>query len=181
MATWTLDPAHSSAEFSAKHMMITTVRGKIAITSATVEFDPTNPAAASVEATLDAASINTGVADRDGHLRSPDFLDAATYPTLSFKSKRVEPTGANRARIHGDLTIRGVSKPVVLEAELEGVGANPFDKSERAGFVAETRINREDWGLTWNVALEAGGLLVSKDIKIALDVQVIRVAETAPA
>lgn len=181
MAQWTLDPAHSSAEISAKHMMITTVRGKMSVIGGSVDFDPANPAAASVEATLDPASINTGVGDRDNHLRSPDFLDAPNFPTIHFKSTRVEPTGENKARIHGDLTIRGITKPVVLEAEFLGAALNPFDQSERAGFVASTSINREDWGLTWNVPLAQGGLLVSKDVRIALDVQAVKVAETVTA
>ena len=181
MAQWNLDPAHSSAEFSAKHMMITTVRGRLAVVGGTIDFDPANPAAASVEATLDAASINTGVGDRDGHLKSPDFLDVANYPTISFKSTRVEPTGGDKARIHGDLTVRGTTHPVVLEAEFLGAGKNPFDQSERAGFIASTAINREDWGLTWNVALETGGVLVGKEIRISLDIQAIKVTETVTA
>ncbi len=181
MAQWTIDPAHSSAEFSAKHMMITTVRGRLAVVSGAIDFDPANPAAASVEATLDPASISTGLADRDGHLKSPDFLDVANYPTIHFKSTRVEPTGGEKALIHGDLTIRGTTRPVVLEAEFLGAGKNPFDQTERAGFIATTAINREDWGLTWNVMLEAGGVLVSKEIRISLDVQAVKVTETVTA
>jgi polyisoprenoid-binding protein YceI len=181
MAHWNLDPAHSSAEFSAKHMMITTVRGRLAVVGGVIDFDPANPAAASVEATLDAASINSGVGDRDGHLKSPDFLDVATYPTITFKSTRVEPTGGDKARIHGDLTVRGTTRPVVLEAEFLGAGKNPFDQTERAGFIASTAINREDWGLTWNVALEAGGILVGKEIRISLDVQAIKVTKAVTA
>lgn len=181
MAQWNLDPAHSSAEFSARHMMITTVRGRMSVLNGTLDFDPANPTAATVDVTLDAASIDSGVSDRDAHLRSADFLDVASYPTLRFKSTRVEATGDKTARVHGDLTIRNVTKPVVLEVELLGVGGNPFDQSERAGFVASTSINREDWGLTWNVGLEAGGVLVSKEVRINLDVQVIKVKEAVSA
>jgi polyisoprenoid-binding protein YceI len=181
MANWTFDTTHSAATFSVKHMMITTVRGSLAVTDGKVTFDPANPAAASVEATLDAASINTGLADRDGHLKSPDFLDVANFPTISFKSAKVEPTSETTARVTGDLTIRGVSKPAVLEVEFLGSGTDPFTKAEKAGFTATTTINREDWGLTWNVALEAGGWLVGKDIRISLDAQVVKVADTVTA
>lgn len=181
MAQWKIDPAHSSAEFSAKHMMITTVRGRISVVDGVLDFDPANPTAASVEATLDASSINSGVADRDGHLRSADFLDVENFPTIQFKSTSVEVTGDKKAHVHGDLTIRGVTKPVVLDVELLGVSTSPFDQTERAGFVASTSINREDWDLTWNVALEAGGLLVSKDVRISLDAQAIKVTETVNA
>ncbi|MDX2137705.1 MAG: YceI family protein [Chloroflexota bacterium] len=181
MSQWNLDLAHSTATFSAKHMMISTVRGNLAVTGGSINFDPANPAAASVEATLDTASINTGMGDRDNHLRSPDFLDAATYPTISFKSTKVEPTGEGTARVHGDLTIRDVTKPVVLEATLDGVGKDPFTGSDKAGFTATATINREDWGLTWNVALEAGGWLVGKEIKLTLEVEAAKVAETVAA
>jgi polyisoprenoid-binding protein YceI len=181
MAQWTLDPAHSSVEFSAKHMMITTVRGRMNVTSGSIDFDPANPAAASVDAVLDVSSLNSGLSERDGHLKSPDFLDAASFPTVHFVSVQVEPIGEGKARIQGDLTIRGVTRRVTLDAEFLGAALNPFDKSERAGFVATTAINREDWGLTWNVALEAGGWLVGKEIKIALDVQAVKVTAAVNA
>ncbi|MGQ9908190.1 MAG: YceI family protein [Candidatus Flexifilum sp.] len=181
MATWTFDPTHSAANFSTRHMMITTVRGSFSRLSGTIEYDPANPAAASVSAEIDAASINTGVADRDNHLKSPDFLDVANHPTIAFRSTRIELTGETTAKIHGDLTIRGVTRPVVLEAELLGMGVDPFAKVEKAGFSARTRINREDWGLTWNMALEAGGWLVGKEIAIELEVEAVKVGEAAPA
>lgn len=179
MTTWLIDPAHSQVSFSARHMMVTTVRGSFKSLSGTIEFDPANPAAAQVEVTIEAASIDTGVADRDNHLRSPDFLDVASFPTITFKSTRVEPQGSDRARIYGDLTIRGVTREVVIEAELLGQGKDPFTGSTKAGFAGRTTINREDWGLTWNVALEAGGVLVSKEIKIELDVQAVEQTVTA--
>lgn len=172
MATWQLDTAHSSATFAVRHMMITTVRGSFNITDGKIVFDPANPAAASVEATLDVASVNTGVADRDNHLRSADFFDAANHPTITFKSTSVKPTGENTAEIAGDLTIRGVTRPVVLKTEFLGQGKG-MDGKTRAGFVATTKINREDWGLTWNVMLEAGGVLVSKEVNIELDIQAV--------
>lgn len=180
MATWTLEPNHSVAAFSGRHMMVTTVRGTLGTVNGTIEFDPANPSAARVEASIDTAGLNSGVADRDNHLRSPDFLDVANYPTVDFKSTRVEVTGENTAKVHGDLTIRGVTKPIVIDAEFLGQGVSPFGDT-RAGFAGTTKINREDWGLTWNMALEAGGMLVSKDIKIELDVQAVLVTETAPA
>jgi polyisoprenoid-binding protein YceI len=181
MSQWTLDTTHSSAEFSTKHMMIATVRGSLKVLEGVIEYDPANPAAASVQATLDVASLNSGLGDRDGHLKSPDFLDVATYPTITFKSTSVVPQGEGSAHIHGDLTIRGVTKPVVLAATFEGAATSPFDQSERAGFTAETRINREEWGLTWNVALEAGGVLVGKDIKIALEVEAVKAKDSVTA
>lgn len=181
MATWTLDPAHTNATFSAKHMMITTVRGTLALLNGKIEFDPANPAAASVEATLDAASVNTGMGDRDGHLKSPDFLDIANYPTITFKSTKVEPTGEGKAHVTGDLTICGTTKSVVLDVEFLGLSKNPFTQAEAAGFTATTAIQREDWGLNWNVALEAGGWLVGKEIKLALDAEAIKVQEAVTA
>jgi len=180
MAMWTFDPAHSEAAFSTRHMMIATVRGHFKKVSGTINFDPSNPAAATVEAHIDASSIETGVADRDNHLRSADFLDVGTYPTIIFKSTKVEPKGDNAAHIHGDLTIRGKTLPVVLDAELIGV-VNGMDGKPRAGFSGSITINREDWGLTWNVAIEAGGVLVGKDIKITLDLEAIPVEEAVTA
>ena len=181
MATWNFDPTHTYASFSARHMMVTTVRGRFDAPSAgKLEFDPANPAATQVEATLNAASVNTGFADRDNHLKSPDFLDVANYPTITFKSTRVELTGDDTAKLHGDLTIRNVTRPVVFNVEFLGITNDPWG-GKRAGFSAETKINREDWGLTWNVAIEAGGVLVGKDIKLNLDVEAILIPETATA
>lgn len=180
MAKWNFDLAHSRANFSARHMMLTTVRGGINIASGVLDFDPANPNNGSVEVTLDATTINTGVADRDGHLKSPDFLDVANFPTLTFKSTKVEMTGENTANVTGDLTIRGTSRPVVIKAEYLGAGKDAYGK-EKVGFVGSTRINREDWGLTWNVLLETGGVLVGKEITIELDVQAEKVVETVAA
>jgi polyisoprenoid-binding protein YceI len=177
MATWKFDPAHTTVSFSARHMMVTTVRGTFAPPKGKLEFDPENPAAAYVEAEIDATSLTSGVTDRDNHLRSADFLDAANFPTLTFKSTKVEVTDDNEGKVTGDLTIRGVTHPVTLKVEYLGAVNSPFG-DKRAGFVASTKINREDWGLTWNVAIEAGGVLVGKDIKIELDVEAILVPET---
>ncbi|MFN8452363.1 MAG: YceI family protein [Anaerolineae bacterium] len=177
MATWKFDPAHTTVSFSARHMMVTTVRGQFAAPTGVLVFDPENPAASSVEATIDTTTLSSGVADRDKHLRSADFLEVDKFPTITFKSTKVEVTSDNEARVTGDLTIRGVKRPVTLNAEYLGLVNSPFG-DKRAGFVASTKINREDWGLTWNVAIEAGGVLVGKDIKIELDVEAILIPET---
>lgn len=181
MAKWTFDPAHTTVSFSARHMMITTVRGTLGSVNGELEFDPSNPAAASVTAEIDTTAINSGMADRDNHLKSPDFLDVANFPTITFVSKRVDLKNNTEGKVYGDLTIRGTTREVALDVELLGLEKDPFAGSERAGFTATTKINREDFGLTWNVALETGGLLVGKDIKIELDVEMIKVTETATA
>jgi polyisoprenoid-binding protein YceI len=174
--TWTIDPAHSAVTFSAKHMMVTKVRGSLAIREVDLDFAPDRPEASSVRVVLDAASIDTGQTMRDQHLRSPDFLETEAHPTIEFVSTRIEPTGGDRYAIHGDLTIRGATRPVVLAAELGGVVADWQGDGRRAAFSARTKIDREDFGLTWNVALEQGGWLVSRDI--AIDIEL---AATAPA
>jgi polyisoprenoid-binding protein YceI len=177
MATWNFDPTHTAANFSARHMMVTTVRGSISGVSGQLELDIENPAAASMEVQLDARTIFTGVEDRDNHLRSADFLDVENYPTITFKSTKVEVTGDAEGKIYGDLTIRNVTKPVVLSTEFLGQEVNPWGKTV-IGFEAETKINREDFGLVWNVALESGGVLVGKDIKLHINAEAILVTET---
>jgi polyisoprenoid-binding protein YceI len=181
MPVWSLDTTHSVAQFSAKHMMITTVRGTIGIKEGKIDFDPANPSAASVEATLDTTTLASGDANRDGHLKSPDFLDVANFPTITFKSTGVVAAGENKARVTGDLTVRDVTRPITLDVEFLGVGKNPFDQTERAGFEATATFNREDFGLNWNVALEAGGWLVGKEVKLNLEVEAVKVTETVPA
>jgi len=175
--TWTLDTAHSAVTFSAKHMMITTVRGSVAVRDFDLEFDPQRPERSSVRVRLDAASIDTGQEARDQHLRSADFLATDEHPTIDFASTRIEPAG-DRYRIHGDLTIRGVTRPVVLDAEFGGIVPN-MQGGSRAAFSATTKIDREAFGLTWNVALEQGGWLVSKEIKVEIDIAAV--AESAAA
>ena len=177
--TWTLDPAHSAVTFSAKHMMITTVRGSVAIRDFSLDFDPQNLVGSSVRVSLDASSIETGQEARDQHLRSADFLETETHPTIDFVSTRIEPAGDDY-RIHGDLTIRGVTRPVVLDAEFGGTVPN-MQGGTRAAFSATTKINRDDFGLTWNVALEQGGWLVSKDIKVEMDIAAVAEALDATA
>jgi polyisoprenoid-binding protein YceI len=174
--TWTVDPAHSAVTFRAKHMMVTTVRGSVAIREVELDFDPRRPDASSVRAVLDAASIDTGQAMRDQHLRSADFLESEAHPTIEFASTAIERRADDRFAIRGNLTIRDVTRPVVLDATFGGVVADWQGGGRRAAFSARTRIDREDFGLTWNVALEQGGWLVSREIDIEIEL-----AATAPA
>jgi len=178
--TWTLDPAHSSVTFSAKHMMVTTVRGSMKIRDFDLEADLEHPERSNVRVRLDAASIDTGQEARDQHLRSVDFLDAEAFPTIDFVSRRIVRGGEVAGELHGDLTIRGVTRPVVLEAEFDGIVPN-MQGGQRAAFHARTRINREDFGLTWNVALETGGVLVGKEIKVEIDLAVVSAVEAVEA
>ncbi len=182
MALWNIDAAHAQASFSARHMMITTVRGTFGKVSGTINFDPANPSAATVEAVIDTTSLgSTGNDQRDGHLKSPDFLDTEKFPTITFKSTGVEANAdGSEAKITGDLTIKDVTRSVVLNAEFLGQGKSPFGTTV-AGFNGKTKINREDFGLTWNMALETGGWLVAKDINIELDVEAVLATEAAPA
>jgi polyisoprenoid-binding protein YceI len=184
-AEWVADPAHSGASFTVKHMMVTNVRGQFEKVSATLNLDDKDITKSTVEATIDAASINTHQAKRDGHLKSPDFFDVAKYPTLTFKSKKVEKAGEGKLKVTGDFTMRGVTKEVVLDVtgpgpEVKDVGRPSF---VRKGASATTQINRKDFGLNWNVALEAGGLMVGDEVKIELDLALVRdtAAPAAPA
>jgi polyisoprenoid-binding protein YceI len=172
MSTWTLDPAHSQVEFSVKHMMITTVRGQFRKFTADVDFDEEHPEKSSVVAHLDASSIETGMEARDAHLRSADFFDTDTYPEMTFRSTHITGNDGNY-KIDGDLTIRGETRPVTLEAEIGGIVPN-MQGGRRAAFNATTKISRKAWGLAWNVALESGGFLVGDDIKISIDLAVLQ-------
>lgn len=174
--TWKIDPTHTTVEFGVKHMMFTTVRGHFAEVAGTLVVDEQQPDKSSARIEIAAASIGTNVAPRDEHLRSADFFDAANHPTLTFASKRVEGGAlaeGKRFRVIGDLTIRGTTREVVLDATFEGQGKDPWGNT-RVGFDATTEIDRSDFGLTWNQALEAGGVLVSNQIKIHLAVQAVR-------
>lgn len=175
MSTWSIDPTHSNVTFSAKHLMVATVRGRFPDVSGTIELDPSAPSAASVAVTIDVTKIDTGTEQRDGHLRSADFFDVENHPTMTFRSTRVEPAGESHAKIHGDLTIRGTTRPVVLDATLVAV-VNGMQGERRAAFEATTKIDREAWGLTWNVALESGGWLVSKEVRIDLEIVAVEAA-----
>ena len=176
--TWNIDPTHSLIEFSAKHMMITTVKGRLADTRGALVIDDATPARSSVEVEFDAKSIDTRADQRDQHLRSPDFLDVEKFPMLRFRSRRIEGASATPGAaftVIGDLTIRDVTKEVTLNATYEGRGRDPWG-GERVSFSADTKIDRREFGLVWNTALETGGVLVSNDIKIHLEVQAVRAA-----
>jgi polyisoprenoid-binding protein YceI len=175
LGTWTVDPTHSSVEFSVRHLMITTVKGRFGKFEGSLSTTPLAETGR-VEVRIDAASIDTGTSQRDAHLRSGDFLDAENHPHLSFRSSRVEgefEQPGDRFRIYGDLTIRGVTREVQLDATFEGHGQDPWG-GERASFSASTRIDRRDYGLTWNQALESGGLVVANEVVISLDVQLVK-------
>ncbi len=175
MSTWQLDPAHTVVSFTGRHMMITKVRGIFKGVTGTIDFDEANPAGSHVEVSIPAASIETGMEPRDNHLRSADFLDAETHPTLTFASTGIAPSG-DRWAIKGDLTIRGVTRSVILLGEALGI-VTGMDGRRHAGFEATTKIRRSDWGLTWNVGLESGGWLVSDEIAIDLEVAADELAQ----
>jgi polyisoprenoid-binding protein YceI len=172
---WQFDPAHSSIAFTVRHMMVTKVRGEFAAWLGTLDLDAEHPERSSVTVDIDAASIDTRVADRDTHLRSADFLDVANFPRLTFRSTRVERTAPDTLAIHGDLTIRGVTRPVVLTAEMNGPVKDAWGGT-RAGFSARTAIERKDFGLVWNMALEAGGFVVGDRVEIQLEIEAMQPA-----
>jgi polyisoprenoid-binding protein YceI len=157
-------------------MMISKVRGRFESFTGEINFDENNPENTTVYVEIDAASINTREEQRDGHLKSPDFLNAEQYPKLVFKSKRVEKSSDNTGKLIGDLTIRDVTREVVLDVEYAGMAKSPWG-TVSAGFSATTTINREDWGLTWNQALETGGVLVGKEIKIEIELELVKQPE----
>ena len=178
--SWQIDPVHTHIEFSVRHLMITNVRGQFDKFTGTIEFDEQNPAQTKVDVQIDAASINTKAADRDNHLRSADFLDAANYPTITFKSKNIALQDKTHARLTGDLTIRGVTNEVVLDVEYVGAQKTPWGGTN-AGFNAQTKINRKDWGLVWNVGLETGGVLVGDELTVSIEAELSKVQEQASA
>jgi polyisoprenoid-binding protein YceI len=175
---WHIDASHSEIQFAVRHMMISTVRGRFNQFSGTVEADEQNPTAARVEVQIDTASLDTGDEKRDTHLRSPDFFDVQQFPTMTFKSTRIEQVDDRHGRLQGDLTIRDVTRPVTLDVEYAGMAKSPWGTTS-AGFSAETRINRKDWGLNWNVALETGGWLVSDEIRISVEVELVKQEQQA--
>jgi polyisoprenoid-binding protein YceI len=170
---WKFDPIHTSIEFGVKHMMITTVKGRFTEFDGTIygnEDDPTN---ARCEVNIKAASIDTRNEQRDAHLRSADFLDAENYPDITFKSTRIEKVSDTHFRVFGDLTIRGTTREVEIETALEGTGKSPYGM-EIAGLTANTIVTREDFGLTWNVALETGGVMVGNTLKVNIEIEAIK-------
>jgi polyisoprenoid-binding protein YceI len=174
ITTWKLDPAHSSAEFKVKHMMISNVKGSFNGLSGALQLDETDRTHSTVEASIAVATINTGDAQRDGHLKSADFFDAEQFPSITFKSTNIDSTGGPDYEATGDLTIRGVTQPVTFKVEDLSTPAKDPWGNQRIGLSATTKINRKDFGLAWNAALETGGVLVGEDVTITLEVQFIQ-------
>ena len=174
VTTWNIDPAHSGAEFKVKHMMISNVKGKFSGLSGVLKLDETNYARSTVEASIPVSTVNTGDEKRDGHLVSADFFDAEKFPAMTFKSTRIESVGGGDYEVTGDLTIHGVTKPVVLKLEdVSEPSKDPWG-NHRIGLRGTTRINRKDFDLGWNAALETGGVLVGEEVTITLDVEFIK-------
>jgi polyisoprenoid-binding protein YceI len=187
MAKWTFEPGHTAAEFRARHMMVTWVRGHFKNVHGTLEFDPDNPLNSSVEVKIDAGGIWTGVQERDDHLRSADFLDVEHHPEITFTGKQVEVMGEHDYALNGDLTIRGVTRQATLNVSYLGQWETPWwedgvDKGPRtrAGFLATTRINRHDFGVSWQDRMDRGGIVVSNEVDITIDVEAVR-ESTQPA
>ena len=174
ITTWNIDAAHSVAEFKVKHMMISNVKGQFAKVSGSLSVDNADITKSRVEATIDATSIQTGDVQRDAHLKSADFFDVEKYPTLIFKSSRVTSKGEGELSVEGDLTIHGVTKKVVFAAEGPTVPAKDPWGNTRTAISATTKINRKDYGLAWNAALETGGILVGEEVSITLEVQFVK-------
>ncbi len=171
---WVLDASHSNASFTVRHMMLTNVRGEFPKLEGKVTFDPAAPGATTIEASVEVSSLNTRDAGRDGHLKSPDFFDAEKFPLITFKSKSVKAKSREDLAVTGDLTLHGVTKEVVLDVEgLSGPSADPFGNT-RMGATATTKIKRDDFGIVWNGVLEAGGVLVGNDVKITIDISLIK-------
>ena len=176
IATWNLDPVHSVAEFKVKHMMISNVKGQFTGISGLLTLDEADIANSRIEATIDATSINTREPQRDAHLKSADFFDVEKYPSLVFRSTAVKRTGDEELAVTGDLTIHGVTKQVVFSVDGPAPQAKDPWGNTRIGLSATTKINRKDFGLTWNAALETGGILVGEEVTITLDVQFVKAA-----
>lgn len=170
MAKWVIDPDHSVAAFVIKHMMVANVRGQFNKISGTIYFDPADLSKSSVEVSIDASGIYTGIQKRDDHLRSPDFFDTATYPHIIFKSTAVKADGVNNLKVNGDLTIHGITRQVTFDVEYSGPEKSPYGETSM-GFTATAMVNREDYGLLWNVALESGGVMIGKDVRILIDIE----------
>lgn len=169
---WNIDAAHSHATFAVRHMVVSTVRGNFGVISGTLNIDDANPGQSWVDAQVETTSISTGSADRDNHLRSGDFFDVEKYPTITFKSNNVTKVADGEYKVTGDLTIRDITKPVTFDVEYSGQVKDPYGLL-RAGLHAATKINRKEWGLTWNAVLEAGGAVVADEVKLDLDVEAV--------
>ncbi|RDG36933.1 YceI family protein [Streptomyces corynorhini] len=172
---YTIDAAHSTIGFTVRHAMVTNVRGSFGEHEGYLNLDGANPAASTASIDVSIASVDTGIADRDGHLRSGDFFDAETYPKMTFRSTSVEPLDAETYRLIGDLTIKDVTKPLTIDLEFHGSATDVYG-NERVGFEGSAAILRSDWGLTWNAALETGGVMVSDKVKLSFDISAIKKA-----
>ncbi|GAA0433320.1 YceI family protein [Lentibacillus halophilus] len=170
-AIWNVDKVHSTIGFAVRHMMISNVKGTFNDFEGTVEADPQDLTDASIDLKIDVSSVDTRMSDRDDHLRSADFFDAENYPTITFKATNIEKKSEDHYDVTGDFTIRGTTKPVTFDITFEGVAKDPMTGDEAAGFSGSTKINREDFGLTWNAALEAGGVVVGDEVKINIEIQ----------
>ena len=173
---WTIEPTHSSLEFRVRHLGISTVRGKFKIFEGHVDLNDDNGSVEGIEASIDVASIDTGVEQRDAHLRSADFFESENHPAMTFRSADAEKVGEHEYRVKGELTLRGVTKPVSFTVETTPVVKDPWG-NDRTGVTATGKLNRKDWGLTWNQALETGGVLVSDEVKFTLDLSLVAAAE----
>jgi len=178
--TWTIDPAHSSAQFSVRHMMVSTVRGEFTKLSGTVELNEKEITRSKVEANIDATTIDTRNEKRDGHLKSADFFDVANHPTITFTSGKVEQGSGGRLKVTGDLTLRGVTRTVVLDVEALSPAVKDRQGNLHSGTSATTRINRKDFGISWSASLDGGGVVVSDEVKITIDVELIKKDAPAP-
>lgn len=176
-STWQVDPAHSSAEFAVRHLMVSTVKGTFKTLAGTIELDEANPASSTIHAEIDAASIDTGVAERDAHLRSPDFFDVVKFPKLSFRSTGIDVEDAESGKMTGEVAIHGVTQPVSLDVTYLGEVKDPWG-NRRRGYSAEATLNRKDFGMTWNMVLDAGGVLVGDKVKVTLNIAATRKVET---
>jgi polyisoprenoid-binding protein YceI len=171
--TWTIDQAHSAAHFAVRHMMVSTVRGDMGKITGTVTFEPTQPSAGSIEASIDVAGIDTREPGRDTHLKSADFFDVANFPTMTFKSRKIDTAAGGGYKVVGDLTLRGVTKEVVLDAEPLRPAIKDQRGATRTGTTATTKINRQDFGVKWSRTLDGGGVVVSDEVSITIDVELV--------
>lgn len=176
VSKWTVDAAHSSIDFSVKHMMVSKVKGAFQKFNASVEADPNNLTTANIDFTIDVASIDTRNNDRDNHLRSADFFDVEKYPTMTFKSTKIVKTDDDEYDVTGDVTLHGVTRSETFSVTFEGLAKDPMSGAEKIGFSANGKIKRSDYGLTWNAALETGGVLVGDDIKVSIEIEAAKEA-----
>ena len=173
ISTWAIDPGHSTAEFAVKHLMVSTVKGRFKSLAGSLTIDEQDPTRSVIAAAIDVASVDTGAEQRDDHLRSDDFFNAEKFPQILFQGTKIDHKDGDEWLLSGDLTIRDVTKPVVLDVEFEGRANDPWG-GERAGFTATTKISRKDFGVNWNGAIEAGGVVVGDQVKITLNIEAVK-------